>query len=209
MALKKTNQKDLKEAQEATGEWSISKCSRHNLANLVLGGLLQERDVINWRLSLCDPFPMENVDEIISFCSFFERGLALPTCSFFRGLLYYYGIELQHLNPNSICHISIFIHLCEAFLGIEPHWALVRYLFRMKPQPTSKNPSVIGGLASSLGNMPVRNTYLTNSRPMSPGGNSNGSTLRTTPPNSLRVQADLLFSAPNGPWSLLRQRWTR
>jgi hypothetical protein len=148
MAPKKTNQKDLKEAQAATGEWSISKCSRHNLANLVLGGLLQERDLVNWRLSLRDPFPMENVDEIVTFCSFSERGLALPTCSFFRGLLYYYGIELQHLNPNSICHISIFIHLCEAFLGIEPHC-----------------------------NMPVRNTYLTNSLPMSSGGNSNGSTL--------------------------------
>jgi hypothetical protein len=70
--------------------------------------------------------------------------LALPTCSFFRGLLYFYGIELQHLNPNSICHISIFIHFYEAFLGIEPHWALFRYFFRVKPQPTSKNPSAIG-----------------------------------------------------------------
>jgi hypothetical protein len=121
MAPKKTNQKDLKEAQTATSEWSISKCSRHNLANLVLGGLLQEWDLVNWCLAIRDPFPMENVDEIVCFCSFSERGLALPTCSFFRGLLYYYGIELQHLNPNSICHISIFIHLCEAFLGIEPN----------------------------------------------------------------------------------------
>jgi hypothetical protein len=78
MALKKTNQKDLKEVQAATGEWTISKCSRHNLANLVLGGLLQERDLVNWRLSFRDPFPMENVDEIVSFCSFSERGLASP-----------------------------------------------------------------------------------------------------------------------------------
>jgi hypothetical protein len=150
MALKKTDQKDLKEAQAATGEWSISKCSRHNLANLVLGGLLQERDLVNWHLPFRDPFPMESVDEIVSFCFFSEWGLALPTCSFFRGLLYFYGIELQHLNPNSICHISIFIHFCEAFLGIEPHWALFRYLFRVKPQPTSKNPSAIGGAGIQL-----------------------------------------------------------
>jgi hypothetical protein len=145
MAPKKTDQKDLKEAQAAAGEWSISKCSRYNLANLVLGGLLQERDLINWRLPFRDPFPMESVDEIVSFYSFSERGFALPTCSFFRGLLYFYGIELQYLNPNSICHISIFIHFYEAFLEIEPHWALFRYLFRVKPQPTSKNPSAIGG----------------------------------------------------------------
>jgi hypothetical protein len=28
--------------------------------------------------------------------------LALPSCSFFCGLLYYYGLELHHLNPNSV-----------------------------------------------------------------------------------------------------------
>jgi hypothetical protein len=50
---------------------------------------------------------MENVDEIVSFYHFAERGLALPTCSFFRGLLYFYGLELHHLNPNSIYHITI------------------------------------------------------------------------------------------------------
>jgi hypothetical protein len=76
--------------------------------------------------------------------------LALPSCSFFRGLLYYYGLELHHLNPNSICHISIFIHFCEAFLGIEPHWDLFRFLFRVKPQPTSKNLSVVGGAGIQL-----------------------------------------------------------
>jgi hypothetical protein len=93
---------------------------------------------------------VENVDEIVTFYHFAERGLALPSCSFFRGLLYYYGLELHHLNLNSICHISIFIHFCEAFLGIEPHWDLFRFLFRVKPQPTSKNPSVVGGAGVQL-----------------------------------------------------------
>jgi hypothetical protein len=80
---------------------------------------------------------MENVDEIVTFYHFVERGLALPTYSLFCGLLYYYGLELHHLNPNSICHISIFIHFCEAYLGIEPHWDQFRFLFCIKPQPTS------------------------------------------------------------------------
>jgi hypothetical protein len=93
---------------------------------------------------------MENVDEIVTFFHFAERGLALPTCSFFRGLLYYYGLELHHLNPYSICHISIFIHFCKAFLGIEPHWDLFRFLFRVKPQPTTKKLAVIGGAGIQL-----------------------------------------------------------
>jgi hypothetical protein len=93
---------------------------------------------------------MENVDKIITFHHFAERGLALPSCSFFRSLLYYYGLELHHLNPNSIYHISIFIYFCEVFLEIEPHWDLFRFLFHVKPQPTSKNLSVAGGAGIQL-----------------------------------------------------------
>jgi hypothetical protein len=51
---------------------------------------------------------------------------------------------------NSICHISIFIYFYEAFLGIEPHWDLFRFLFRIKPQPTTKNLSVAGGAGIQL-----------------------------------------------------------
>jgi hypothetical protein len=118
--------------------------------NLVSEGLLQEKNLVNWRPSFRELLPMENVYEIVSFYHFFERGLALPTCSFFRGLLYFYRLELHHLNPNSICHIAIFIYFCEAFLGIEPHWDLFHYVFRVKPQPTSKNPSIVGGAGIQL-----------------------------------------------------------
>jgi hypothetical protein len=152
MAPKRSNEKDGKgkESQPPSREWTYSKCSNNNLLNLVSEGLLQGKNLVNWRPSFRQLLPMENVDEIISFYHFSERGLALPTCSFFRGLLYFYGLELHHLNPNSICHIAIFIHFCEAFLGIEPHWDLFCYLFRVKPQPTSKNPSIVGGAGIQL-----------------------------------------------------------
>jgi hypothetical protein len=32
----------------------------------------------------------------------------------------YYGIEYLNLNPNGIFHTAVFVHLCEAFLGIKP-----------------------------------------------------------------------------------------
>jgi hypothetical protein len=151
MAPKKSEIEGKKKAAEpSTEEWSHSKCSLNNLNKLVSEGLLQEKNLVNWRPSFREPFPMENVDEIVTFFHFAERGLALPTCSFFRGLLYCYGLELHHLNPNSICHISIFIHFCEAFLGIEPHWDLFRFLFRVKPQPTTKKLAVVGGAGIQL-----------------------------------------------------------
>jgi hypothetical protein len=150
MAPKKLEAEGKKEVQPPTGEWTYSKCSLHDLNRLVSEGLLQDKNLVNWHPSFREPFPMENIDEIVTFYHFVERGLALPSCSFFRGLLYYYGLELHHLNPNSICHISIFIYFCEAFLGIEPHWDLFRFLFRVKPQPTSKNHSVAGGAGIQL-----------------------------------------------------------
>jgi hypothetical protein len=148
MAPKRSSEKDGKgkELQRPSRKWTYRKCSNNELMNLVSEGLLQEKSLVNWRPSFCEPLPMENVDEIISFYHFSEQGLALPSCSFFRGLLYFYGLELHHLNPNSICHIALFIHFFEAFLEIEPHWDL----FRVKPQPTSKNPSVVGGAGIQL-----------------------------------------------------------
>jgi hypothetical protein len=40
--------------------------------------------------------------------------------SYFRGLLDFYNLNLTHLNPNYILQVAIFVHLCEAFLGILP-----------------------------------------------------------------------------------------
>jgi hypothetical protein len=69
-----------------------------------------------------------------------------PACDFFRGLLDHYQIELFHLNPNSILQITIFIRLCEAFLGIPLNFPLFKHYFFMKYQPSAANRKVIGGV---------------------------------------------------------------
>jgi hypothetical protein len=79
------------------------------------------------------------------FARFAERGLSLPASNFFKGLLGYYGIEYLNLNPNGIFHTAVFVHFCEAFLGIKPHWILFPKFFRVKPQPSASNPRVVGG----------------------------------------------------------------
>jgi hypothetical protein len=38
-------------------------------------------------------------------------------------------LELVHLVPHSITVVSTFIHFCEAYLGIPPHFALWRHFF--------------------------------------------------------------------------------
>ena len=46
--------------------------------------------------------------------------------------------------------MSVFVHLCEAFLGIEPHFELFRHLFHLKPQPNSASLDVVGGAGIQL-----------------------------------------------------------
>ena len=64
---------------------------------------------------------------VVSFVHFHERGFTTPAHKFLRGLLHYYKIEVQHLNPNGIQHMAMFVALCEGFLGISPHFDLWRY----------------------------------------------------------------------------------
>jgi hypothetical protein len=91
-------------------EWKKSKAKTEDLLALVNSGFLREKEMDMWRAAADDPYPMEkNPDEI-------------PMASdFFKGLLMYYGIEYLNLNPNGIFHVSVFVHFCEAFVGIKPH----------------------------------------------------------------------------------------
>jgi hypothetical protein len=115
-------------------KWKKSKAKTEDLLALVNSGFLREKEMDMWHAAAGDPYPMEkNPDEIPMFARFVERGLALPASDFFKGLLKYYGIEYLNLNPNGIFHVSIFVHFCEAFVGIKPHLMLFRKFLRVKP----------------------------------------------------------------------------
>ena len=100
--------------------WMASKCSESGLGSLVSAGFLPEKSVIQWRPALGEDRPYENTGEIVTFTSYLERGLGFPCLFFFSGLLRYYRIQLHHLTSNSFVHISIFVHLCEAFWASSP-----------------------------------------------------------------------------------------
>jgi hypothetical protein len=91
---------------------------------LVDRGLLRPKAEVEWKAAAGELFPTEDVKEQVVFTSFFKCGFNLPMGDFFRGLLYYYKLELVHLVPNSITVVSTFIHFCEAYLGISPHFVV-------------------------------------------------------------------------------------
>jgi hypothetical protein len=47
-------------------------------------------------------------------------------------------------------HVAICVHLCEVCLGIEPYFALFRYLFCVQPLPSMLKQSVVGGAGFQL-----------------------------------------------------------
>ena len=52
---------------------------------------------------------------------------------------------MHHLTPQSILHLSIYTHFCEAFLGILPHFHLFQHFFILVLIPNATKPTVIGG----------------------------------------------------------------
>src|SRR5438046_599076 len=123
--------------------WVKSTATEEDLQKMVEDLFLPKKSLIGWHAADGELFPSTNTDEIVIFEPFFYRGFSLPTSSFFRGLLHWYGIELVNLNPNSILHISIFIHLCEVYLGIRPYFNLFRYLFNLKATQKGDQISVV------------------------------------------------------------------
>ena len=59
-------------------------------------------------------------------------------------------MDLIHLNPNSILQLAIFIHICEAFLGIPPHFGLWKYLFHCKVGRFKGVQQMIGGASFEM-----------------------------------------------------------
>jgi hypothetical protein len=128
--------------------WVRSTMTEAKIQALVNRGLLQPKEEVELRAAAGEQFPTEDVKEQVVFASFFERGFNLPVGDFFCDLLYDYKLELVHLVPNSITIVSMFIHFCEAYLGISPHFLLWRYLFCVKS--IGKRSGPVGAVMFSL-----------------------------------------------------------
>jgi hypothetical protein len=77
-------------------------------------------------------------------------GFSLPAYKFLRGRLIVYGVQLHHLTPNSISHNACFVTLCEAFLGINPHWGLGKHMFHLHRNASKEEIHDLGGSIVSV-----------------------------------------------------------
>jgi hypothetical protein len=63
--------------------------------------------------------------DFVFFAAYSLAGLVPPLPSFLT-LLEYYILQLQHLSPNPIALVAIFVHLCEMYVGVRPSVRLFR-----------------------------------------------------------------------------------
>ena len=125
--------------------WPAPTTGEDQLRELVSDGLIQSKVIAEWRVPGEHRVPAPGPGEIVLFVSFVRAGLCLPASAFLHQFLGYFGVSLNHLTPNAVLHLSVFVHLCEAFLGIPPSLSLFRFFFRLKPQPHREETSALGG----------------------------------------------------------------
>jgi hypothetical protein len=109
-----------------------STVTEEQIQSLVDRGLLRPKVQVGWRPAAGEEFPTEGTGETVVFLTHIELGFGVPAGNFLRGLFHFYRIKLVHLAPNSITIISTFVHLCESYLGIAPHFHLWRHFFELK-----------------------------------------------------------------------------
>ncbi|KAK1617044.1 hypothetical protein QYE76_022561 [Lolium multiflorum] len=135
-------------ADVGSAEWERSKISTQDV------NLLKKLGISKKPKAVCFPseesYPTPPMGYRVSFVDHLIRGLSAPIHPFLRGLLFVYGLQLHHLTPNSILHISIFITLCEAFLGVSPNWALWKRIFFCRRNGSANVAYNIGGVVISV-----------------------------------------------------------
>jgi len=174
-----------KRAEMMAKEWKKSRSSTRSLNDLVEMGLLHNQELGGWRAPEGESYPDPRAGEIVVFEDYFKRGFGIPVHPFLQGLLLYYEIGICNLHPNSILLISTFIHLCEAYVGIEPHFDLFRYLFCLRKKGAVGGSKIVGGVYLNLRDGMKNLTLVAHGTPLSPSGTRGGFTLgknRVAPP---------------------------
>jgi hypothetical protein len=111
--------------------WTRSNVSREQLLRLVEASQLPPlTTAVEWKVPGDESVPRPPKGFVVSLVAFHERDFSVPTGRFICGVLFEYGLQLQHLNPNNIQQMAAFEAMCEGYLGISAHWHLFQYFFR-------------------------------------------------------------------------------
>jgi hypothetical protein len=105
----------------AEPSWHVSEVTREHLQKLISKRYMIAVKFASWLVSVDHASPAPTKGHAVVCMTFYERGFGVLSHWFLRYLLQSYGLELHNLTPSGIMHMTAFVTLCEANIGIEPH----------------------------------------------------------------------------------------
>jgi hypothetical protein len=125
--------------------WTRSNVSHEQLLHLVEAGQLPLLTAaVEWRVPADESVSRPPKGFAVSFVAFHECGFSVPVGRFICGVLFEYGLQLQHHNPNSIQQMAAFEVMCEGNLGISAHRHLFWYFFKFACLKEGSRTATIG-----------------------------------------------------------------
>jgi hypothetical protein len=116
----------------AESGWPASEVTQEHLQNLISQGYMTATELATRCVPEDPASPALAGGYVVACVEFYERGFGVLSHQFLCSLLQFYDLELHHLTPLGILHMTAFVTLCEAYMGIEPHFNLWNYFFRAR-----------------------------------------------------------------------------
>ena len=113
-----------------------------SLKKLQEDGALPGRGTMEREAGGTEPQPV--LGRMVAIEDYVLCGFLPPPSEFLLLVLNFYGLSLLHLNPNSIAFLSIFVHLCEAYIGVEHFLDLFRFYYELRWMESNRVSGCVG-----------------------------------------------------------------
>jgi hypothetical protein len=155
----------------AESSWPASEVTREHLQILVSKGYMTAAEFATYLLPVNPVSPAPSKGYVVVCAAFYEWGFGVPSHRFLRSLLQSYGLELHHLTHLRILHMTAFVTLCEAYIGIEPPLNLWSHFLRARLQQGLDAGAVsLGSVDTSVHSGSGADSYFSIPQPDSPAG---------------------------------------
>ncbi|KAF8731348.1 hypothetical protein HU200_016404 [Digitaria exilis] len=139
--------------------WGKAACSHEDIKKWTGADVFRPGELVEWRAPTKDETPSKLTLEdgfVILSLNHIMCGLRMDPSDFLVSVLAHYGIEWFHLTPNSITVLSIFAHLCEAYLGVPPMVEMFAH-FHMLDYSNNGETATVGAVNFQLRDNVKRN----------------------------------------------------
>jgi hypothetical protein len=125
--------------------WTRSNVFGKQLFRLVEAGQLRPlTEAVEWIVPADESMPRPPSGYVVSFVVFHERYFSVPAGRLIRGVLFAYGLQLQHLNRTTSSRWLLLKQCARGSLGSVRDWYMFQYFFRFTCLRDGSRAATIG-----------------------------------------------------------------